>query len=388
MQKLGLTAAERRAFHRALRSSHTRRIYITITDLDGHVVSDLSHVVLDGQVTVDYDAEVTRALNLTVLDPAHTLNFDTESPDDGALFADRMIRVHYSVLVNELGRRVSVPVFHGPVTKLARAGDTVEIEAQGKESLAMGAVWKPLVLKKGMKKTTAIRTLLRERAGERRFSIPDLAARLPNTLNLDRYSSAWKNARKIARSMDRQLFYNGAGRAELRRLPGKPVYTFRTGTGGDIVTDVQVEYLLEDIKNTIVVLGKKDGKSRVRAQAVADPKHPLSPRRLGRTNSQGEFVPRHLVEVIEDESIRSQKEADRKARRILADRLRQTVEVTFDTLPIPHLEPGDLVRVTTDDISVEFRLRQFVIPLGVSGEPTMSIGYHRKTTINRRRIRR
>lgn len=388
MQKLGLTASERRAFHRALRSSHTRRIHITITDLEGSVLSDLSHVVLDGQVTVNYDADVTRALNLSVLDPSHTLNFDTESPDEGALFADRMIRVHYSVLVEELDRRVSVPVFHGPVTKLARSGDVVEIEGQGKESLAMGAIWKPLVLRKGMEKGHAIRVLLRDRAGENHFSIPHLDYdRLPKTRNLDRYAEAWPMAQRLARSMDRHLFYDGGGRAVLRRLPERPVYTFRTGTGGDIVSDVQVDYLLDDIKNTVVVLGKKNGKDRVRAQAVAWPKHPLSPRRLGRKNARGEFIPRHLVEVIEDESIRSNWQARRKAKRVLRDRLRQTVNITLDSLPIPHLEPGDLVRTTTDDISVEFRLKEFTIPLGVSGDPTMSVGYSRRTRLNRQTTR-
>lgn len=386
MQKMGLTAAERRAFHNVLRSAHTRRIRITVTDLDGDVQADLSDRLLDGQVIVDADAEVTRTATLSLLDPKHSLNFDTDSPDDGALFADRMIRIYYSVLVPSLGRHVSVVVFTGPITKLDRKGDVVDVEAQGKESLARGAIWRPLTLKRGTLKTDAIRTILKDRAGERRFALPDLKASLPKARSFDRWAEAWASAKSIARSMDRQLFYPGTGVATLRLIPRRPVWTFRTGTGGDVVSDVAISYLLADVKNTIVVRGgiPKGKKERVRFVAIANPKHPLSPQRLGRNG-----IERHLVEVIEDDSIRSEKEAETKARRILEDRLRAVVEATFDSLPIPHLDELDLVRVETGDTAVEFRLRRFSIPLG-SGDPgpPMPVGYHKKTTVNRRRIRR
>lgn len=393
MQKLGLTTKERRAFHDALRSSHTRRVLVEVTDLNGDTIASVNNRVLDGQVTVDYRADVTRALNLTLLDPTYSLNFDSDSPDDGAVFADRMIRVTLSYDVPDLDDRVNVPVFLGPVTKLSRSGQVVEIEAQGKESLALGAIWHPTTLKKGMQKVDAIRTLLRRRAGETRFSIPDVGGRLPKTISLNRYDSPWHASRKIARGMDRHLFYDGAGVATLRHLPQKPVWTFREGTGGDVVGAVEVSYEMSNVKNVVIVVGgkPKGAKKRVRAQAVAERSHALSPQRLGRFVGRGENrerIERRLVEVINDDSIRSESEAERKARRVLNDRLRATVEVSFDALPIPHLDPGDLVAVQTDDVTVEFRLKQFVIPLGVSGAPSMSVGYLKNVRPKRRRIRR
>lgn len=389
MLKLGLTGEERLAFHRALRSSHTRQTYVTLLDLNGNAIRSLNHVVLDGQVTVDMDAEVTRSLNLTLLDPDHSLDFDTDTPNDGALFADRMIRVHYSVLVEELGRRVSVPIFTGPITRMERNRDTIEVEAQGKEVLGMGAIWKPRSFRKGARKDVYIRQLLRDEAGENRLSIPRSNIRTAKTVNLGRYSRPWPRAKAAANSMGMQLFYDGTGRAVLRHLPEKPVYTFRSGNGGDVVSEIGVTYELTDnIVNTVVVRGQQQAKGRIEAQAVAPAQHPLSPRRLGRRSKAGNFVPRHMVEVIENDGIRTKKAAKQRAKKRLNNVLREAVEVTFDTLPVPHLDPGDLVRVRTDDFTASFRLRQFTIPLGASGNPTMSIGYLKRVKIKKGRIRR
>lgn len=389
MQKLGLTNAERGVFHKALRSTHSRSIIVRVLNLDGDVKADISSRLLDGEVVVDNSAEVTRSLTLSLLDPNHTLNFDTDSPDDGALFADRMIQVVYSVRVDDLGDRVNVPVFTGPVTKLDRKGDVVDVEAQGKEALAMGAMWRPLTLKKGMRKVTAIRTILEDRAGESRFDFLDLPndhnPGLPKSRSYDRWTTPWQAAQRLARSLDLQLFYDGRGVATLRHLPRKPIYTFNTGTGGEILSDVAISNTMDDVVNTVVVVGgkPKGAKENVGAVAVADKAHPLSPWRLGRNG-----VARHLVYRVQDTSIRTHARAKAKADRILHDRLLSTVDVTLDVLPIPHLEPGDMVRVAADDIDVHFRLKQFTIPLGASGDPVMSVGYHKKTTANRRRIRR
>lgn len=385
MQKLGLKAKERAEFEKALRSSHTRRVEVSVTNLQGAVLGRISPVLLDGQVTVDRAADVSRTASLTFLDPHHSLSFDTNSPDDAALYADRMIRVDYIVSVPALDREVETTVFLGPVTKLDRAGDVVTVEAQGKEALASGAIWRPLTLKKGTRMTAGIRTLMRDRAGERQLQIPNANARIPKARSLDRFSSIWSHARKLASGLNRQLFYDGAGTLILRNPPNSPVYTFRDEDGGDVVSDVQVSYEMENVKNTVLVIGAKPkgAKSRVRARAIAPRNHALSPWRLGRSGG-----PRYLVEVIEDSAIRTKKEAQAKANQVLKNRLRETVQVTFDALPVPHLDPGDLVRIRTASFSTTFRLGQFTIPLTPTGSPTMSVGYLKRTVPNRKRIRR
>lgn len=76
------------------------RVEIQVLNRDEEVIRSLTvpaSKILDGEVQIDATADVTRSLNLTLHDPNHRLHFDAESPADGALFADRFIRVYYQV---------------------------------------------------------------------------------------------------------------------------------------------------------------------------------------------------------------------------------------------------------------------------------------------------
>ena len=382
MQRLGLTTTELRKYHDTLRTSHTRTVTVQVLRLDGTPVTTITPQLLDGQVVVDADADVTRTLTLSFLDPNHTLQFDSESPDDGALYADRMLRVTYTVLVPALGEHVDCVVFTGPLVKLDRNGDVVSIEAHGKERLALGELWRPLTLKKGTKKVEALRTIM-ERTGETRFALPKVAVRLPKRRSLDRMTPAWVHARKIANSMNRQLFYPGNGVCTMRRWPARPCFTFTNGSNGTVVSDVAVSNTMDDFRNVVLVVGGKPKGSKKRVRHVATATGLLSPARLGRNGAK-----RYMVERIEDDNVRSKREARRRAERVLDDRLTSMVEVTFDSLPIPHLDPGDKVRVDTGNDVVTFRLRRFTLPLGTDGDPVMTVGYLKKTYPNRRAIRR
>ena len=396
MIPLDLTRAERRAYLRALRQTHSIRVQVSVLNLDHEHLAQLTHRILDGQVNVDLDADVTRSATVTFLDVGRTMSFDSDSPADGALFANRMLRITYGVKSQGMGQWVDVPIFTGPVVKLDRDGDVVTVEAQGKEVLALRPVWKPMTLKKGADKVDSIRVIMRWRTGETRFALPDLKARLPKDLSLGRQSEAWKACQAIARSLNRQLYYDGAGMLRLRTYPENTFYRFRTGTGGTVLSEPQVSFAHEDLRNVVQVRGgkprgvktDKDPNTsaprrvpRVSHVEVAPRRHPFSPERLGRSG-----VPRFLPEVIEDETIRSKKEAERVAKRVLRNRLRQAVDVTFEALPAPHLDAGDLVQIRTDEMAMAFRLRQFSIPLSSSG--TMSVGYLRKVSRFGRRNRR
>lgn len=384
MLKLGLTPQDRLAFERALRSTHMRRVEVELLNPAEQVVSTISHHLLNGQVNVDLDSEVTRSASLEFLDPAHTLNFDTNSPDAGAIFMDRLIRVRYCVFVEELSRWVEVPVFVGPVTRLSRADDVVTVEAQGKEALTRSEIWSPLTLKKGALIVNAIRTLMVTRGGETRTSFPEVLARLTKAKTLPRNAQIWREALVLAASVTRQLFYNGDGVLVLRPWPGAVCYGFRTGDGGDVLTVPHVSYDVENAKNMIEVRGApaEGKKEAVRAVAKAPADHPLSPVRLGRNGTQ-----RYLVETVDAPHLKTNALALDHAERILNDRLREVVEVTFDSLPIPHLDPGDVVRVSTDAGAFTFRLRRFSIPLSADGAPVMSVGYMKRLTPNRKKIR-
>lgn len=396
MFKLGLRRHELRTYHHELTQHHSIRVRVHVLNLAHERLANLSDELLDGQVNIDADGEVTRSATLTYLDRRRTYDFSSDSPANGAVYADRMLRITYGVKVPALEEWVDFPIFTGPVVQLSRAGDEVTIECQGKELLALGQAWEPMTLKKGRPKVDAIRQIMRERGGEDHFDFPDLDARLPKAVTLGRQSQPWLVAQKIAESLNRQLYYDGRGVLRLRQHPENPVYTFRDGRlGGEVMTAPQVSFSTENVRNAVWVKGgkpkskrkddatpqdgdEKDKERGVRHFETAPRSHPLSPWRLGRDNA-----PRFLLEVIENQHVRSEKEARQLAQRVLRHRLRQLVDVSFDALPVPHLEPGDEVRIDTDAFAMDFPLRQASIPL--KHDQLMSVGYHRQVSVARRR---
>lgn len=387
MDRLGLSAADLRAYHAALADSGQVRTQVSVLNLQHERLNSIDHQIIDGQVDVSSSGEVTRSCEVTFSDDTRAITFDSDSPANGALFADRMLHIEQGVKVPGIGW-VDAPIFTGPIYGQKRGDKSTIITAQGKESMARSpaVAWQPMTVRKGVAKVDAIRRIMRERAGETRFALPDLKERLPKSVSLGRMSEPWLVCQKIARSMNRQLYYDGRGVLRLRNLPGNVVFTFRDGTGGMILAEQppDVSFDITTVRNTVWVKGgKKKAKRRpnetraefetrqekergVQFRAVANRSHPLSPWRLGRPDS-----PRFLVHVIENDHIRSEKAARVRANHDLAELLRQHVDVTFGSLPAPHLEVLDLARVDCEGFALTFRLRDFSIPLHVGGAMTV-----------------
>lgn len=379
MIPLGLTNAQQNELVRTLLSSHSINITVQVLNMAGERLSDISNRLMSGQVDIDGRAEITRSAKLAFLDVGKTLSFDSEAPDDTALYMDRMLRIIYGVKVPSLGW-VDIPVFTGPITALDRSDNFVNVECQGKEALCMGQAWSPLTLKKGMRKAAAIETILRRRAGETKFSFPEFPARLGKDLALGRESVPWAMAKRVARSHNKHLFYDGRGVARLRNNPTNPSFIFDHGDGGSILTQPTLAYKMSDeFANIVWVKGgiPKGAKKAISYWFAAPTNHPLSPERLGRNG-----VPRYLLEVIEETAIRTLAEAEELAQDRLEDHLLQTVEVAFDSLPIPFLEPNDAARVETSEFASTFRIQQISLPL-ITGDP-MTVGYMKRFPMRRR----
>lgn len=361
-------------YARTLVENHSLRIRIDVLDLAMKSTGQqLTTRIIDGQVNGDASAEVTRSASLTLLDPEHQLHFDSDSPADGALYNDRMLRIWFGVkAVGATASWVEVPIITGVVTKFTRDGASVPLELQSKECLAKGAAWRTKTYKKGTRKRDVIEDVMRKE-GERHFSFGEVNERLPADITLTVDTVPWDFCKRLAASMGAQLFYDGYGRLRLRDRPRRSVWTFATGDGGSVMTQPKVTFDIAAVKNAVRVVGKKPkgARTKVRAVAVAPANHPLSPRRLGR-NGEG----RYLAEFIDDSSIGSTAAARRLARRRLGELMLQLVTVEFDALVIPHLDVGDVVTVQTGDFRMNTPLDRFSIPLTASG--TMSCGYNRR----------
>lgn len=390
MLHLGLSAAEKASFEQLLCSHHRIVVQLVIMDLDHNERTEVTNRLLDGQVTVDSSAEVTRSLDLDLLDPHGALHLDSNSPDNGAMFADRMMHVRYNV-INPAGTwRVNVPVFTGPITRLERNGAALRVEAQGKESFGLTMPWQTKTFASGYRTTQAIIEILRNVMGENKISVPTRDNRLPRNLSVgtttdkdgNRHTSdsPWIVAKKLAASMGQHLYFDGNGTAVMRPLPEHVVFTFRDGPGGALKSKPTAGFNIDETINAVEVFGKqpekKTGKKQPHARAIAARSDPLSPWNLGRSNA-----PRYLPIIIEDDSITSNADALTRAQTELRRGLRSSVDVAYDALVIPHLEELDVVRLNTGTYASTHTLRRFAIPLTAAG--TATVGYVRNVKVNR-----
>lgn len=385
MIDVGLSPAQQRAFHALLTSHHSIDVQVRILDLDHKHLFDVSNRLVDGQVTVDAESQITRGLDIDLLDPSHAIHLDSDSPNAGAMFADRMVRIVYRVIDPEGTVSYRSPVFTGPITKLERTGAILKVECQGKEIFGLVEAWRAKTFKRGMRVTTAIRLILSEMMGESKMSIPDLRARLPRNVSVGEDNVPWEVAKKLAGSIGFQLFYDGSGEARMRRTPTKKVFVFRPTES--LKTEPEVGFSIDKTINAVEVWGKKPkkgkdkyAKKRPHARVVLPRNHPLSPWSLGRADG-----PRYLPRVIENDSIRTDSGAKALARAELKRGAMESIDVAYDTLVVPHLEEMDVVRVETNEFAAVHRVKQFAIPLTADGD--MSVGYVRRTSPNRRAIR-
>jgi hypothetical protein len=216
--------------------------------------------------------------------------------------------------------------------------------------------------------------LIMSRSGENRFALPATSERMPKTVSLDRTQSGWYHARRLASSMNLQLFYDGPGYLRARHWPTTPQFTFSSVGHRSVLSDPTVKRSLDGFPTIIVVLGAQPkGKPRIRGQWVAP--GDLAPKALGRLGQQ-----RYVVEREENPSFRTNSAAKARANQLGAARMLDMVEASFDSMPIPNLDPGDMCRLETDEGAVSFRLNSFVLPLTTDGAPPMTVGRVRRVS--------
>lgn len=377
MLKMGMTPDELRQYEARLAAPHGVTVELLVLDTDGKLKASIRPTANTAQVDLDISREVTRSATLTFNDPNRSLQFDSDSPNDSALYFDRMIQIRHVVDVPAMGRSLSCPVFTGPLVKFDRTGDEVSIEAQGKESLARRG-GPALTIKRGHNAVEAIRTIMTDRVGETRFGFPSMRNRLPADVHVtwEEVKWPWPVCKRIARSLNLHLYYDGAGVCRLRELPQAPAFTFKSGDGGTVTSQVQVSHDLSTVRNRVHVVGSKPAHQD---DAVLDVSNPLSPYRL-RING----VQRYFTEEVSAPNIRSKAAAAARAKVLLQHYERMQFGTTFNAVPIPHLDERDLIRIDTDEHRGVDRLQQFSLAL-TGGD--MTVGFNDMVALPRRRNR-
>lgn len=383
MNKLGLTATQLQAWLTVLRGPAVVDTKVSVLSMDGDVLADLSSTVVDGQVLVDRRGRrATRALAMTLADATSSLDFDPNSAADDALWLSHMLQVSASVFVPAVNDWVTCPYFTGPVAALWRDGVNVNVRAHGKEQRAQRDLWAPVTIRRDTPKVDAVKIIM-GRTGETLFAFPQSTEMLPRDIGLARGANPWVAAVSIAESMGMQLYYRTDGYCAMRPLTTTTVHTFSTDPGGDISGQPRIKFELgDDFANTIEVLGAQPSPTRPRVRSVryAPAGHSLSRELLA---VGGDLDTGVIVHTHENPHIGSVALATVIGEALLEDQLLSIVQPRFDSVPLYHLEEGDMVAMDTDDHLIPFRLDRFSIPVHTSGRHVMTVGYHDKTTVDR-----
>jgi hypothetical protein len=384
MWNAGLTAAQTGYYHKALASSHTVYMRVSIIDLEHRPVQTVTDRVMDGSVTVDYYAdEATRSLDLVLLDVNRDLGFDTTDVVDGVWFFDRMVQVWAEVFVPELGRYVEAPIFTGPVRKFKRRGPLVTFKCVGKDVFARQS-WPRFSIPKGTERVEAIRRVLRE-LGETKFRFEaSSGAQLASDKTIDRNMelSPWGWCRSIAGGMGMRLFYAGDGYAVLRRLDNNPIFIFRDRDGGTLLTDPDTDGDYARIANVVRAEGMtNESGDNPYYEAMVSESSAIHPSRLRRGGK-----PFYMGAVVIRESIFTEGDAKSVAKDELADRQQAAYKIGFDALPIYTLEEGDMIGVEAEGFLTSSPLDRFTIDF--KPNQPMSVGYQKLIKPARARIRR
>lgn len=381
MFSLGLSAADQVAFTRGLLTNHDLKVEVWVMNMEADVLSDISDMLQDGQVNVDGAAEVSRSASLSLLDPRRTLPFDTNTPTDGALFLDRMIRINYLVRSAEgLNDWVRVPIFTGPITSMSRSDANVNIELMGKEILAQRPAWRTRNYAIGSYRRSVLRELM-ENIGEDKLSLVEWDLKTADPYGVTRETDVWSLAKRMAAG-HMMLYYDGAGWLQMRPWLARSVFTFSTGDGGSVVSFPEISYDTADVRNIVWVQGgvPKGAKYPVQYTAYAPATHPLSAQSLGRNG-----YARHIPEKIEDTSLLTVAACKALAEANLKKMLLGSLTASFDAMPIPHLDFGDVVGLSTPEFSYTWTLDQFSLPLKAGN--TMSLGETQRRSVVKSRIR-
>ena len=360
MLPLGLSTQEQRWFHEALVSSQRTHTRLQLLDLDHNHLGDLTELLDDGQVDiVSIGEKATRSCSLTLFDPWHRSTLDGATPGTTGVYLDRMIRVIRSTWVPQMGEWVDVPMFTGPITKAPRSGHSLNVEAMGKEILAQSPRLKARVWAKGLTRVGVCRSILEELAGETRFDLPSLgpkSARLPKNLTLPEESIPWDHVMRLSRSMNWQGFYDGRGVFRMRAKYSRPVWEFRDGDGGAVLSMPQVEPDIAD--EEVFNRWRVKGNGKIDITRTIPTWHSRSPQSLGRRDRSGNLVPRYLLHVEENDDIRTRAEAVDLAEEMRREGMKDTGKVTWEGLVIPHLEPVDTLQIDAGGIVTTARLRE------------------------------
>lgn len=220
----------------------------------------------------------------------------------------------------------------------------------------------PFVIESGMNYAAAVVAMVKDRLpSQTAFSTISSEHTTPLLIfGLDQGGDPWQDIQDMATAVGFEAFFDPAGVFTFRPVPdprrGEPVWAFDEDAN-PTVTDAKRELTDEQTFNYVVVRGESTStKNPVSAYAFDD--DPSSPTYVN--GPYGTVVQRLVFPLIT-----TQEQAQAAADAILLNSLGAADTVTISTVPMPALEPGDIVEVNVPGSKANgtYMVNQMTTPL-------------------------
>jgi hypothetical protein len=348
------------AFDTAVRDSHTTAIEAVVIDGDGN---ETPIDVVDGTVTLDQTAAVRGRCDITIVDDG-TLDLVPDSASSLLAPYGNEIRLARGVTYPDgTTELVSLGVFRIQDAEITDAAGGMEIRVAGldrAQRVIDARFEEPYNVAAGTNYATAILDVIQAAYPDVEYDLTTTALTTP-ALIAEEGGDRWQFAQDMATAIAMRLYFDGDG--VLRLVPSvlsESVAEIVEGEGG-VLVEAGRRWTREGTFNRVIATGENTTETAP-ARGVATDDNPLSP-----TYYFGRFgkVPRFFPSPF----ITTDAQAESAAQKILDDELGTSEQVSFGSLVLPHLEPGDTVRVTRAraGIDEEHIVDAIAVPLGPTG---------------------
>lgn len=260
----------------------------------------------------------------------------------------------------------------------AGGGTSIKIHAVDLSRSIKLAQWEqPFYIPTGMSYGDAARLMVQDRLpSQTEFNIASTEHVVDDLLvyGLTQGGDPWQDDQELATAVGCEVFVDAAGVFVFRQVPdpryGEPVWTIDEDANPTF-TQADKELNDDPVRNYVVVKGESTS-SQNPVSAYAFDGDPNSPTYVG-----GKLGKR--VTTVTIQSITTQEQAQAAANGILFNSLGLADQVTITCVPMPALEPGDIVKVKIGDIKVDglYLINRITIPL--SQADSMEIVCYRQT---------
>lgn len=348
-------------FLSTLSTSHKMAVEVRVVQTD-----DVLEGVVDGTVTLDSTSAIRGALDLTIVDDG-SLDLIPTAPNDLLAPYGNELQVSRGIEYADGSKEmVSLGVFRIETVEVEDQGSNTEIKLSGLDRAATVTDAKfdrPGQVAYDTAVSTAIEDVVKEGYPSASFLFNDVPYTLPRVA-WEEGADRWEFAQRLATLSGGELFFDGDGVLVLRQVPSPndgAVASIQEGENGVLLSAAR-RWTRENTYNRIIVTGESmNNGPPYRGEAYDDDDG--SPTYYGGTFGQVIYFERSDV-------VGSAAQAEAAAKGLLDKQKGTYSEVSLGSVVLPHLEPGDVVRVTRERLGIDENhvLDQVTIPLTVNAE--------------------